>query len=155
MSRRFIEVVVRARRLLSRPPSRAKSSLHVAGGRQVGEEHTQFSFRLAFMIDLVYVGMGALGGAAMSRDAVAPPAPSPAVVERCAADSTANVPPDLVQIFAFQPLAWLGVPGTASAGLMFVPGDGGSVSSIGRWVRIGEAAAASFLRAIYTVHDER
>jgi hypothetical protein len=69
MPRRFIELVVRARRLVSRtanpklPHGRARPTAR----RQLGGELTQFSFRLAFMIDLAYVGIGALGGAALGR----------------------------------------------------------------------------------------
>jgi hypothetical protein len=54
---RLIELAVRARRQLR------------------GRELTQFSFRLAFVIDLAYIGLGALGGAAVGR-ASAPFAPT-------------------------------------------------------------------------------
>jgi hypothetical protein len=46
---RLIELAIRARRQLG------------------GGELTQFSFRLAFVIDLAYIGLGALGGAALGR----------------------------------------------------------------------------------------
>ena len=58
MPGRLIELAVRARRQL--------------GG---GGELTQFSFRLAFVIDLAYIGLGALGGAALGR-AAAPLTPA-------------------------------------------------------------------------------
>ena len=58
MPGRLIELAIRARRQL--------------GG---GGELTQFSFRLAFVIDLAYIGLGALGGAALGR-ASAPLAPT-------------------------------------------------------------------------------
>jgi hypothetical protein len=58
MPGRLIELAVRARRQL--------------GGRG---ELTQFSFRLALVIDLAYIGLGALGGAALGR-ASAPLAPA-------------------------------------------------------------------------------
>ena len=54
---RLIELAIRARRQLG------------------GGERTQFSFRLAFVIDLAYIGLGALGGAAVGR-AAAPLAPT-------------------------------------------------------------------------------
>ena len=50
-------------------------------------ELKQFSFRLAFMIDIGYVGVGALGGAVLGRGI----APSSAVVQEapsCRAAST-------------------------------------------------------------------
>ena len=65
MARRFIQLAVHARRLVRRASSSTRSVL--PGRRQVGSELTQFSFRLAFVIDLVYVGVGALGGAAVGR----------------------------------------------------------------------------------------
>jgi len=69
MPGRFIELAVRARRLVApvvRGP-RTAGSVRLTGRRQLGGELTQFSFRLAFMIDLAYVGVGALGGAALGR----------------------------------------------------------------------------------------
>src|SRR5688572_3462972 len=70
---RFVEFVVRARRLALHGPTR--SSRDADGTRrQVVGEIAQFSFRLAFMIDLAYVGLGALGGAAVNR-ATRPAAP--------------------------------------------------------------------------------
>ena len=71
--RRFIELVVRVRRLVARAPERGTL--------------TQFSFRLAFMIDIAYVGMGALGGVAIARApllATPPAAQSP--VRACRVD---------------------------------------------------------------------
>ena len=76
MQRRFIQLVVRARRLVTpAPTSPASSAKHtrLTGRREVGTELTQFSFRLAFMIDLAYVGVGALGGAAIGRASALPP----------------------------------------------------------------------------------
>lgn len=74
MPGRFIELAVRARRFVT-PIARAT---HTAGGarptgrRQLGGELTQFSFRLAFVIDLAYAGLGALGGAALGRASATP-----------------------------------------------------------------------------------
>jgi hypothetical protein len=76
MARRFIQLAVRARRLVRRASSSSTSALgkpRLTGRRQVGSELTQFSFRLALVIDVMYVGVGALGGAAVGR-AIAPPA---------------------------------------------------------------------------------
>lgn len=69
MPRRLFELAVRARRFVSRSSgrSRASQSRRLTGRRQIGDELTQFSFRLAFVIDLAYVGVGALGGAAIGR----------------------------------------------------------------------------------------
>ena len=88
MSRRFFELAVRARRYVSRAAnaSRAPRGARLTARRQVGGELTQFSFRLAFMIDLAYVGIGALGGAAVGR-ASAPNAPPVAPNPACQADS--------------------------------------------------------------------
>ena len=72
--RRFIELVVRVRRLVGRAPAR-------------GGALTQFSFRLAFMIDIAYVGMGALGGLAISRAPFAPSVAGQFPVRSCHADS--------------------------------------------------------------------
>ena len=67
-SHRFLELVVLARRLVTPAPGNAISrSARKTARRQIGGEITRFSFRLAFMIDLVYVGAGGLGGAALSR----------------------------------------------------------------------------------------
>ena len=63
---RFVEFVVRARRLAIHGPTRASRDVSSAR-RQVTGEVAQFSFRLAFMIDLAYIGLGALGGAAVNR----------------------------------------------------------------------------------------
>jgi hypothetical protein len=50
--------------------------LAIRAHRQLGRRQlTEFSFRLAFVIDLAYVGLGALGGAAVGR-AAAPVAPT-------------------------------------------------------------------------------
>ena len=75
MQRRFIQLVVRARRLVTHAPTSPASGkrTRLTGRRQVGTELTQFSFRLAFMIDLAYVGVGALGGAAIGRASASPP----------------------------------------------------------------------------------
>jgi hypothetical protein len=85
MSRRFFELAVRARRLVTRttrPTSRAPGGTRLTARRQLGEELTQFSFRLALLIDIAYVGVGALAGAAVGR-ASSSNAPLPAV-ERAA-----------------------------------------------------------------------
>jgi hypothetical protein len=77
MPGRFIELAVRARRLVApivRAP-RTTGGVRLTGRRQLGGELTQFSFRLAFVIDLAYVGLGALGGAALGR-ASAPASPA-------------------------------------------------------------------------------
>jgi len=79
MARRFIQLAVRARRLVRHASSSsapAPGKPRLTGRRQVGSELTQFSFRLAFMIDLVYVGVGAMGGAAVGR-ATAPTVHAP------------------------------------------------------------------------------
>jgi hypothetical protein len=50
--------------------------LAIRAHRQRGRRQlTEFSFRLAFVIDLAYIGLGALGGAAVGR-AAAPLAPT-------------------------------------------------------------------------------
>jgi hypothetical protein len=68
----LIELVVRARRLVTRvPESQARGRSRVTARRQLGDEVTQFSFRLALVIDLAYVSIGALGGAAVGRASVA------------------------------------------------------------------------------------
>jgi hypothetical protein len=72
MSRRLIELVVRARRLVTRAPERRaapRQRRRLTARRQVGGELTQFSFRLALVVDLAYVGVGALGGIAVGRAA--------------------------------------------------------------------------------------
>jgi len=55
----------------------------------LGNEVTQFSFRLALVIDLAYVGIGALGGAAVGRASAATAAVTvgPAPSRSCPADS--------------------------------------------------------------------
>ena len=65
---RLIELAIRARRQLG------------GGGL------TQFSFRLAFVIDLAYIGLGALGGAALGRAAL-PPAGHQQSPPACVADA--------------------------------------------------------------------
>ena len=69
MSSRFIELAVRAHRVVTRTvtPRGTSPSVRVTARRQVGGELTRFSFRLALAIDLTYVGLGALGGAAVGR----------------------------------------------------------------------------------------
>ena len=88
MSRRFVELVVRARRLVAPVPARlAPGRGRVTARRQVGGELTQFSFRLAFVIDLVYVGVGAMGGAALGRAVVDPTAVPAIAGPHCSRDS--------------------------------------------------------------------
>ena len=70
MSRRFVELVIRARRLVARAPVPAAAKPgrgRLTARPEVGRELTQFSFRLALLVDLTYVGIGALGGAALGR----------------------------------------------------------------------------------------
>ena len=77
MSQRFIELAVRACRLVTPAlPADGRDPARPTARRQVGNELTQFSFRLAFVIDLAYVGLGALSGAAIGRFAL-PPNDSP------------------------------------------------------------------------------
>lgn len=81
MAGRLIELAVRARRLVTPVAHlpRAVGDVRLTARRQLGGSLTQFSFRLAFVIDLAYVGMGALGGAAVARAATAysaPPVPA-------------------------------------------------------------------------------
>ena len=75
MQRRFIQLVISARRLV-RPASGGSTSgqrrVRLTGRRQVGSELTRFSFRLAFVIDVAYIGVGALGGAAIGRASASP-----------------------------------------------------------------------------------
>lgn len=93
MSRRLFELVVRARRLVTRAPERrapARQRRRLTARRQIGGELTQFSFRLALVIDLAYVGVGALGGVVVGRAAgPAPPAPDHAPLA-CIADSATH-----------------------------------------------------------------
>jgi hypothetical protein len=73
MAGRLIELAVSARRLVTavaRAP-RTAGGVQLTARRQLGGRLTQFSFRLAFVLDLAYVGMGALGGAAVARAASA------------------------------------------------------------------------------------
>lgn len=90
MPRHFLDLAVRACRVVAP----ATSSSHPPKGprptarRQLGGQITAFSFRLAFVVDLAYVGMGALGGAAVGRATA--PTPSAAVqsLPSCSADSS-------------------------------------------------------------------
>lgn len=91
MSRRLFELAVRARRLVTRttrPRSKTPKRTRLTARRQVGQELTQFSFRLAFLIDIAYVGVGALAGAAVGRAASSHMPPS---VERAGASCTDTV----------------------------------------------------------------
>lgn len=78
MSRRFFELGVRARRLVTKSLPPVRSARRSTARRRVGEELTQFSFRLALIIDLAYVGIGALGGAAIGRATLSPASAQPA-----------------------------------------------------------------------------
>jgi hypothetical protein len=73
---RFLQLVIGARR-------QSTTSPRGTGRRQVGSQLTQFSFRLAFAIDLAYIGIGALGGAAVTHAAGSPEQPA-AVASACA-----------------------------------------------------------------------
>lgn len=88
MSHRLVELVVRARQLVTRVPTQPAAG-HRRGSvpRRAGGELTQFSFRLAFMIDLVYVGIGALGGAALGHGTVDSAARFRVGEPKCLADS--------------------------------------------------------------------
>jgi len=86
MQPRFIQLAIGARRLVSRGPLASVVSgktKRLTGRRQVGSTLSQFSFRLAFAIDLAYVGIGALGGAAVGRAVIAPAASPPPAVAAC------------------------------------------------------------------------
>jgi hypothetical protein len=75
MQSRFAQLAISARRLVTHSPTAAAATgKRLTGRRQIASELTQFSFRLAFAIDLAYVGIGALGGAAIGR-AVGPTHP--------------------------------------------------------------------------------
>jgi hypothetical protein len=94
MSRRFFELAVRARRYVARTtnPSRAPRGPRLTARRQLGQpgsELTQFSFRLALVMDLAYVGIGALGGAAVGR-ASAPTTPPAEAASQCPASSRSD-----------------------------------------------------------------
>ena len=92
MQRRFIHLAIRARRLVrhaSGTNAPAPGHGRPTGRRQVGSELTQFSFRLAFVIDLAYVSLGALGGAAIGRASAVTPAANCAVAP-CVADTIAR-----------------------------------------------------------------
>jgi uncharacterized protein (DUF1778 family) len=104
MPRRLIDLVVRARRLVARvPESQARGRSRVTARRQLGNEVTQFSFRLALVIDLAYVGIGALGGAAVGRASAttAPAATIPEPSRSCPADSAPRSESDLMPLAAF------------------------------------------------------
>ena len=92
MQPRFIQLAIGARRLVTRTPKHIASvSKGLTGRYQAGSELTQFSFRLAFAIDLAYVGIGALGGAAIGHAAtVSSPRPAVEVAALCAADTMAS-----------------------------------------------------------------
>lgn len=78
MPRRFFELAIRARRRVTPASGRpGRGAARLTGRRQIGGELAQFSFRLAFMIDLAYVGIGAVGGAAVGRAAFPPDGHSP------------------------------------------------------------------------------
>ena len=66
---RLIELAIRAHRQLG------------------GGELTEFSFRLAFMIDLAYIGLGALGGAALGRVSAPLTPPGQLSPPACVADA--------------------------------------------------------------------
>jgi hypothetical protein len=73
MSRRFFELAVLARRRVTPAAERTgRAGARLTARRQDGGELAQFSFRLAFIIDLAYVGVGAVGGAAVGRAALPP-----------------------------------------------------------------------------------
>ena len=95
MQRRFIQLVVRARRL-ARPVSDGSHSgarrPRLTGRRQVGSELTQFSFRLAFVIDVAYIGVGALGGAVIGRATTLPHGSPERVAVSCRGSVTAAHP---------------------------------------------------------------
>lgn len=83
MSRRFLELAIRARRLVTAAPrGTATAVVRPSARRQVGRTLTQFSFRMAIVVELASVGVGALGGAAISRTALRSNDPPPAA---CAA----------------------------------------------------------------------
>jgi len=92
MSRRFFELAVRVRRFVARTtdPSRAPRGTRLTARRQLGGggELTQFSFRLAFIVDLAYVGIGALGGAAVGRGTSPATSAGDRVPLECRAGST-------------------------------------------------------------------
>ena len=120
MPRRLIELVVRARRLVARvPDSPARGRSRMTARRQLGDEVTQFSFRLALVMDLAYVGIGALGGAAVGRAlaTTAPAATSPTPSRACRADSAlANAAsrPTPNGTSAVESTSWLADTGTAA-----------------------------------------
>jgi hypothetical protein len=89
--RRFIELVIRVRRLVARTPGGEaviKGRAQRTTKRRLGGRLTEFSFRLAFMIDLAYVGIGALGGTAVGRALPAAPPPSDRSAMVCSAYPT-------------------------------------------------------------------
>lgn len=92
--RRFLELVVQARRRVLTP--RIANVTPARGGRptarrQLGGELTRFSFRLALVIDLAYVGIGALGGAAVGRASAAGAGDPKVSAAGC--DTETSVPP--------------------------------------------------------------
>ena len=93
MSRRIFELAVRARRFVARStnPSHAPKGHRLTARRQLGGELTQFSFRLALAIDLTYVGVGALGGAAVGRASATGMPLANRTSSTCSADSIGRV----------------------------------------------------------------
>ena len=92
MQRRFIQLVVRTRRLVRRASDGSSPGARrprLTGRRQVGSELTQFSFRLAFVIDVAYIGVGALGGAAIGRATALPHTSPEGVAVSCCGSVTA------------------------------------------------------------------
>jgi len=61
--------------------------LAIRAHRQLGGELTEFSFRLAFVIDLAYIGLGALGGAVMGRASAPLTPPVQQAPPACVADA--------------------------------------------------------------------
>lgn len=93
MQPRFIQLAIVVRRLVTRGLSASvpgRRQKRLTGRRQVGSDLTQFSFRLAFAIDVAYVGIGALGGAAVGRSMLAPPPVATSVAATCADSVTAG-----------------------------------------------------------------
>ena len=105
MSQRFIELVVRARRLVAGRPARRTppkaGAASVPAARSRVRELQQFSFRLAVLVDVTCITLGAAGGVAVARattalsDDIAPPAgcvadPSPPDARTLEASLTAS-----------------------------------------------------------------
>ena len=99
MPRHLFELAVRARRSIARAsdPSRAPRGPRLTARRQLGGEVTQFSFRLALVIDLAYIGIGALGGAAVARSSAPGVAAPSQSVAACIADSVPIVPRGVIR----------------------------------------------------------